>query len=118
VPAAVGNKTPKTTPDKFNIGSQYEWNIARMKAALRFDFEHRGKKYWHTDNVDVMNPVNLLSARGTLTAGAWQLAATGRNLLNKYYFEDFNARTFTGLPNNIGWPAQPRSWEVSLRYDF
>lgn len=119
VPAAVGNKTPKTVPEKFNIGSQYEWTVAaNTKVAVRVDFEHRGKKYWHTDNVDVMNAVNLLSARAALKFGNFEVAAEGHNLLDKYYFEDFNAIAFTGLPNNIGWPAQPRSYEITVRYDF
>lgn len=118
VPAAVGNKTPKTVPEKFNIGSQYEWELGGAMASVRVDFEHRGKKYWHTDNVDVMNPVNLLGARIGLKAGAWQLALAGHNLLNKYYFEDYNSRAFTGLPTPIGWPARPRSWEFSIRRDF
>jgi iron complex outermembrane receptor protein len=118
VPAAVGNKTPKTVPDKFNLGTQKEWTFERYKAGLRLDFEYRGKKYWDTSNVDVMNPVKLLSARASLKRGPWELAVSGRNLLNQYYFEDFNSKAFTGLPNNIGWPTQPRSVEATLRYDF
>jgi iron complex outermembrane recepter protein len=118
VPAAVGNKTPKTVPDKFNLGTQKEWTFERYKAGLRLDFEYRGKKYWDTSNIDVMNPVKLLSARASLKRGSWELAVSGRNLLNQYYFEDFNSKAFTGLPNNIGWPTQPRSVEATLRYDF
>ena len=118
VPAAVGNKTPKTVPDKFNLGTQKEWTFDPYKVGLRVDFEYRGKKYWDTSNVDVMNPVKLLSARASLKRGPWELAVSGRNLLNQYYFEDFNAKAFTGLPNNIGWPTQPRSVEATLRYDF
>jgi iron complex outermembrane receptor protein len=118
VPAAVGNKTPKTVPDKFNLGTQKEWSFTDFKTVLRVDFEYRGKKYWDTSNVDVMNPVKLLSARASIKRGAWELALSGRNLLNHYYFEDFNAKTFSGLPNNIGWPAQPRSVEATIRYDF
>jgi iron complex outermembrane receptor protein len=118
VPAAVGNKTPKTVPDKFNIGSQKEWTFAEYTAALRLDFEYRGKKYWDTSNVDVMNPVKLLSARASIKRGPWELALSGKNLLNQYYFEDFTAKTFSGLPNNIGWPAQPRSVEATVRFDF
>ena len=118
VPAAVGNKTPKTVPDKFNLGTQKEWTFERYKAGLRLDFEYRGKKYWDTSNIDVMNPVKLLSARASLKRGSWELAVSGRNLLNQYYFEDFNSKAFTGLTNNIGWPTQPRSVEATLRYDF
>jgi iron complex outermembrane receptor protein len=118
VPAAVGNKTPKTVPDKFNVGTQKEWTFNEYKAALRVDFEYRGKKYWDTSNVDVMNPVKLLSARASVKRGPWELAVSGRNLLNQYYFEDFTAKTFSGLPNNIGWPSQPRNVEATIRYDF
>jgi iron complex outermembrane recepter protein len=118
VPAAIGNKTPKTVPSKFNIGTQKEWLFNGYKATVRVDFEHRGKKYWDTSNVAVMDPVELLSARAALRRGPWELAVSGRNLLNKYYFEDFNAIAFTGLPNNIGWPTQPRFYGASLRYDF
>jgi iron complex outermembrane receptor protein len=118
VPAAVGNKTPKTVPDKFNVGTQKEWTFNEYKAALRVDFEYRGKKYWDTSNVDVMNPVKLLSARASIKLGSWELAVSGRNLLNQYYFEDFTAKTFSGLPNNIGWPSQPRNVEATIRYDF
>jgi iron complex outermembrane receptor protein len=118
VPASIGNKTPKTVPEKFNLGTQKEWTFGGYKTTVRIDFEHRSRKYWDTSNVAVMNPVELLSARASLKHGPWELAVSGRNLLNKYYFEDFNAIAFSGLPNNIGWPAQPRSWEATLRYDF
>ena len=118
VPAAIGNKTPKTMPEKFNLGTQKEWSFTGYKATVRVDFEHRGRKYWDTSNVAVMDAVELLSARASLKHGPWELAVAGRNLLNKYYFEDFNAIAFSGLPNNIGWPAQPRSWGATIRYDF
>ncbi len=118
VPAAIGNKTPKTVPEKFNLGTQKQWSFTGYKATLRVDFEHRARKYWDTSNIAVMNAVELLSARASLQHGAWELSVSGRNLLNKYYFEDFNAIAFSGLPNNIGWPAQPRSWQAAIRYDF
>jgi len=118
VPAEVGNKTPKTVPDKINVGSQKEWTVGDYKLGLRADVEYRGRKYWDTSNVDVMDSVVLVGARASVRYRSLELAVQGRNLLNKYYFEDFNARSFSGLPNNIGWPAQPRSWEAQVRYDF
>ncbi|MGC2656403.1 MAG: hypothetical protein WA324_00390, partial [Bryobacteraceae bacterium] len=87
-------------------------------AALRMDFEYRGKKYWDTSNVDVMDSVKLLSLRASIKRGAWEFALSGKNLLNQYYFEDFTAKTFSGLPNNIGWVAQPRTAEATIRFDF
>jgi iron complex outermembrane receptor protein len=118
VPAAIGNKTPKTVPEKFNVGTQKEWTFNAYTAALRMDFEYRGKKYWDTSNVDVMDSVKLLSARASIKRGAWEFALSGKNLLNQYYFEDFTAKTFSGLPNNIGWVAQPRTAEATIRFDF
>ena len=118
VPAAVGNRTPKTVPAKINVGTQKEWSLGDYKLTLRVDYEHRGKKYWDTSNVAVMNPVELLGARAAVKSGPWEISVSGRNLLNKYYFEDFNAIAFSGLQNNIGWPTQPRSWEAKVRYDF
>lgn len=116
--AAVDNKPPKTVPSKFNIGTQYEWTLDAVKATARVDFERRGKKYWHTNNIDVMNGVSLLNARASVKYDRWEVALEGKNLLNKYYFEDFNSTVFTGLPNAIGWPTQPRNWLASVRYDF
>jgi len=118
VPASVGNKTPKTVPLKFNLGTQKEWSLAGYNVTMRVDYEHRGRKYWDTSNVAVMNPVDLLGARVAVKRGQWEASVAGRNLLNKDYFEDFNAIAFSGLPNNLGWPAQPRSWEAKLRFDF
>ncbi len=116
--AAVGNKPPRTVPYKLNLGTQYEWNVSSATATVRVDFERRGKKYWHTDNLDVMNPVNLLSARASLKFDNIEVAVEGKNLLNKYYFEDFNPPKFTGLPNAIAWPTQPRNWQASVHYSF
>lgn len=119
VPAEIDNKTPKTVPVKFNLGTQYDWSVgAGLRMGVRVDYEHRGKKYWHTDNVDVMDPVDLLSARLSLSGEQWELAVSGRNLLDKYYFEDFNSIPFTGLDKYIGWPTQPRSWSAEFRYNF
>jgi outer membrane receptor protein involved in Fe transport len=50
--------------------------------------------------------------------GQWEAAFLGRNLLNKYYYEDFNTPAFSGIPWSFGWRAQPRNYEATLRYDF
>ena len=59
----LGNKTPKTVPGKFNLGTQKEWSVSNYTLTLRVDYEHRGRKYWDTSNVGVINPVDLLGAR-------------------------------------------------------
>ena len=119
VPASVGNRTPKTTKNSINLGSQLEFPVSNtLDGTLRVDFERRGDKYWHPDNVDVMDPVNLLNLRIGIEAENWSLTLWGRNLTDEFYFEDFNAQAFTGLPWNIGFAARPRSYGIDFRYDY
>ena len=119
VPAEVGNKTPKTTEHTFNIGTQFDFPVgASLDGFLRIDFEQRGDKYWHPDNVDVMDSINLLNARAGLGNDNWSITIWGRNLTDEFFYEDFNAVAFTGLPWNIGWPTRPRTYGVDFRYDF
>jgi iron complex outermembrane receptor protein len=117
VPAAIGNKTPKTVPSKFNVGTQKEWSFNGYKATVRVDYEHRGKKYWDTSNVAVMDPVELLGVRAALRRGPWELAVSGRNLLTS-----ITLRTSTPPPSQVCRTtrpaAQPRFYGASLRYDF
>ena len=119
VPTSLGNRTPKTTRDTVNLGTRFEFPLsAAIDGSFRLDFERRGDKYWHPDNADIQDPVNLLNARLGFAGDNWQVTLWGRNLTDEFYFEDFNAQPFTGLPWNIGFPARPRSYGVELRYDF
>ena len=105
-------------PEKYDIGTQKEWTLGEYKTGFRVDWEHQGKKYWDTANIAVMNPVDLLSARLWVKSGHWEAALSGHNLLNKYYYEDFNTPPFSGVAWSFGWRAQPRNLEATLRYDF
>ncbi|MCG8371394.1 MAG: TonB-dependent receptor, partial [Proteobacteria bacterium] len=119
VPASLGNRTPKTTKSSFNFGTQAGFSLGDgLDGMLRIDYERRGDKYWHPDNVDVMDPVSLLNARFGVGSENWSLTLWGRNLTDEFYFEDFNAQPFTGLPWNIGFPARPRTYGIEFRYDF
>ncbi|MFK8029845.1 MAG: TonB-dependent receptor [Gammaproteobacteria bacterium] len=119
VPATLGNRTPKTTRSSFNVGTQYGFSVGtNMNGILRVDYERRGDRYWHSDNIDVMDPVSLLNARLGFGTDTWNLTVWGRNLTDEFYYEDFNAQPFTGLPWNIGHSARPRSFGVEFRYEF
>jgi len=118
VPAAVGNKTPKTQDNSLNLGTQFSFPVGSLTGVFRFDYEHRGDKYWHTDNVAVMGPVNLAHLRASLRAESWELTLWGRNITDEFYYEDFNAVAFTGLPWDIGWPTRGASWGLEFRYQF
>lgn len=119
VPAARGNKSPRTTEHTINLGALYEASLsATLDGFFRVDYEIRGDRYWHPDNVDVMDSVNLLGARIGVAAERWSITAWGKNLGDEFFYEDFNAQTFTGLPSNIGFATTPRSYGIDLRYDF
>lgn len=119
VPASIGNKTPKTTESTLNLGTQVEFGVGgNLGGLFRIDYERRGDRYWHPDNVDVMDPVSLLNARIGIGSENWTLTFWGRNLTDEFYFEDFNAQPFSGLPWNIGWANRPRSYGIDFRYDF
>ncbi len=119
VPAETGNKTPKTTEMTANAGTRFDFDLSQnLVGFARLDFERRGDKYWHTDNVDVMEPVNLLNARVGIGNDNWNITLWGRNLTDEVYYEDFNAQPFSGLPWNIGFLNRPRSYGIDFRYDF
>lgn len=119
VPAARGNKSPRTTEYTVNVGGMYTAELApSLQGFLRVDYEQRGDRYWHPDNVDVMDPVGLLGARIGVSGDRWSVTAWGRNLTDEFFFEDFNAQAFTGLPWNTGFATRPRSYGIDLRYDF
>jgi iron complex outermembrane recepter protein len=118
VPARTGNRAPKTTESTLNIGSQIRFPLGSLEGLARIDLERRGDKYWHPDNIDVMDPVFLVNLRATVEGKNWTLSFWAKNLNNEFYYEDFNAVPFTGLPWNIGFPAKPRSYGVDVRYLF
>lgn len=119
VPASTGNKTPRTTESSLNLGTQYAFELGGgLDGTIRIDYERRGDKYWHTDNLDVQDPVNLLNARVGFGADNWTVTLWGRNLTDEFFFEDFSAQPFTGLPSNIGFPTRPRTFGVNFRYGF
>lgn len=119
VPAETGNKTPRTTENTLNIGTLFETSLSSsLDAFFRLDYERRGDRYWHPDNVDVMDPVDLINARVGISSERWSAVLWGRNLGDEFFYEDFTAQTFSGLPSNIGFATRPRTYGVELRYDF
>lgn len=119
VPASTGNRTPKTTRSTLNLGTQVQFPLSdELEAVFRLDYERRGDKYWHPDNVNKMDDVGLLNLRLSVASENWNITLWGRNLNDEFYYEDFNAQPFTGLPWNIAFPNRPRSYGVDFRYNF
>lgn len=120
LPDTVGKHTPKNTPLKATLGAQHEWALGAGRLTARADLEHRSRRYWHADNVDVQPALDLLNLR-LAYAGAgdrWQLALWGKNVTDEAYYTDVNAPRFSGLPYTIAWRAQPRTVGIDARLRF
>ena len=114
-----GSRAPKNTPVTFNFGAQYRTSLTDTWALrARFDLEHRGKKYWQVDNLDVQDSLNLLGARIGLESESWSVVVWGENLTDEEYYTDYNPAEFSGSATDIGFPSQPRTYGVDLRFNF
>lgn len=115
----VGANTPKSTELTFNVGGQYVQPLkSGVDLVFRADYEYQGDKYWQIDNLDVRDPINLLSLRAAVEGEGWTLALWGRNLLDEEYYADFNPSEYAGAPFDLGFQARPQTYGVELRYDF
>lgn len=118
VPVERGNRTPKTQKSTFSVGSQLEIPLGALTGTVRIDYGRWGKKYWHPDNVDVRDPVNMLDLRVSIGGERWTATAWGRNVLDEFYFQDFNAVEFGAPGVDLGSPSSPDTYGVELRYQF
>lgn len=130
-PGSVGKYTPKANPVKVNLGVQYKTPVmAHVEGSIRLDFEHRGVKYWHPDNVAVSDPIDLINLRIGLSEAKnkWSASLFVRNLTNKKYYADFNGSKYSGLsydvtagsayPLDIGSLAPPRTFGIEGKLRF
>ena len=118
VPVERGNRTPKTQKSTFSLGSQLEVPLGSLTGTIRVDYGRWGKKYWHPDNVDIRDPVNMLDLRVSVGNDRWTATAWGRNVLDEFYWQDFNA-VESGSPGvDIGSPSSPDTYGIELKYNF
>lgn len=118
-PSYIGNYTPRTTPWTLNLGGEYTKPLTeRTTLVLRADYQHRSKKYWQVDNIDVQRAINILNLRAGVTHDNVSLFAFGRNVLDIKYYADYNPRDFAGLPYDIGFRAQPATYGIEARVKF
>lgn len=118
-PQWEGNRTPKNTTWKLNLGFQFTFPVTdTVNAMMRVDYEHRGKKPWHPDNVDVQKPIDLLEFRAGFETDQWGIFAWGKNLTNERYYNDYNSGNFSGSIYDVGFIAQPRTYGIEGRYKF
>lgn len=118
VPAGRGNYTPRTQKSTLAVGTQYEFPVGSLMGRVRADYGRWGKRYWHPDNVDVRDPVNMLDLRVSLSGDQWTVTAWGRNLLDEFYYQDFNSVRFGAPGVDLGSASQPDTYGVEFRYEF
>lgn len=118
VPATKGNRTPKTQKSNFSLGTEYEFPIGSLTARLRADFNRMGKRYWHPDNLDVRDPVDLLDLRASIGSDKWTVTVWGRNVLDEFYWQDFNSVRFGAPGIDLGSPSQPDTYGIDFKYSF
>ncbi|MGS2724862.1 TonB-dependent receptor [Porticoccus sp. GXU_MW_L64] len=115
----AGSRVPKNTPVTYNFGGEYTTAINdELNFVARLDFEHRGKKYWQIDNLDVQNAIDLIGLRFTVQGESWSATLWGENLSDEEYYTDYNPAEFSGSLTDIGFPAQPRTYGVDLNFTF
>lgn len=118
VPAERGNHTPKTQKSTFSLGSQWQVPLGSLTGTIRIDYGRWGKKYWHPDNMDVRDPVNMLDLRVSIGNDRWTATAWGRNVLDEFYWQDFNSLE-SGAPGvDLGSPSAPDTYGIELKYQF
>lgn len=118
VPAERGNYTPKTQKSTFALGSQMQFAVGALTARLRFDYTRWGKRYWHPDNLDVRDPVDMLDVRASIGSERWTLTLWGRNVLDERYWQDFNSVRFGAPGVDLGSPSSPDTYGLEMRYHF
>ncbi|WP_129776497.1 TonB-dependent receptor [Peristeroidobacter soli] len=118
VPVERGNRTPKTQKSTFSLGSQLEIPLGSLTGTIRVDYGRWGKKYWHPDNVDIRDPVNMLDLRVSIGNERWTATAWGRNVLDEFYWQDFNAVEFGAPGVDLGSPSSPDTYGIDLKYRF
>jgi iron complex outermembrane receptor protein len=103
----------------YSVGAQYEWNLPGGAAlTARADYVWQDDVYSAPDiNTRTFQPAyGVANARVAFAdaSGHWEVSLMGTNVLNQFY-------RLTGffLPADqieIGTPARPREWSLSVRY--
>ncbi|HEX5716374.1 MAG TPA: TonB-dependent receptor, partial [Thermoanaerobaculia bacterium] len=116
-----GNQTPGNTRAKLTMGAQYAHRLGDLLlATVRADLEHRGRQYWHADNLDVQEPIDLLNLHFGLEAERWGVTAWAKNLLDERYYTEYADAAWTGVlaGGDLGQLGRPRSYGVEVRRRF
>ncbi|HWG76220.1 MAG TPA: TonB-dependent receptor [Steroidobacteraceae bacterium] len=112
-PTVIGNQAPDVSKYTINVGLQYRQPILANGDDLlaRVDYQRIGDTWWDPQNDTVRNPVDLVNARLSFTAGPWMVSAWSKNLFNKLYNAEFS-------PGGFVFKALPRTYGLEGKYTF
>ncbi len=117
--AFEGNKTPNTDAYTGNLMGQYETQVGpAARLVARVDYRRQGKRYWHVDNVDFRDPVDLLNLRLSVHWKGWSASAFVDNATDEQYSLELLASEFSGLAYDIRFPALPRTYGLEIHASF
>ncbi len=119
--AFVGKQTPSNIRYQAYVGTRYAKPVSsKLVGVARVDVELRGKQYWHPDNLDVQDPIELVNLRLGLVSSAWEVTAWARNLFDEEYYVEYADALWAGIlsGNDIGHLGRPRSYGLDVRRKF
>lgn len=90
----------------------------RASFGARVDATAIGRSYWDPTNHYYQPAYRLVSAGVHFDMGNWTVRAHGDNLLNTPYNTAFISAAEVGAPFDVAGIARPRTWDVSVSYDF
>ncbi len=119
----VGNVSPLHYDKSGLVAVQYNTDLGKtLNLSLRVEMEHRGKMYWHADNVDVQDPFNLMNLRLNLVnKGKMQYGVSAyiKNLQNTKYNTEYVAVEYSGaLFGDLRYPNTPKTLGVDFFIRF
>lgn len=113
-PSLVGNEAPYIPGSTFNLGAQYNAEVANgLGFVARADYERRGSQFWDPENSTDRSALNLLNLRVALEGGdgRWSVSGTVDNATDEIYNSEYVAVGFSAA-------APGRIWGIDYRYNF
>lgn len=115
----IGKKIPLAYGWSIAAGAQYTYDINDETSVTgRVNYTAHGDMAWELHNLDRQDAVHLVDARLTLHHGNYELTGWVENLLGTKYYQEFVSRESSALTDDLGFPASPRRYGMTLSVKF
>lgn len=109
--AFSGKKQPNAPPWTFNVGAQYEFQLANGATLTpRADYGYVAKQWFNIANTGQLVARNLVNAQLSYKTGAWRVTGYATNLFDLHYAVASNV--------NLRYAGAPRQFGVRLGREF